>query len=80
MILGRQAALDYPTFPVILSLFRVLSESFATILARSLIHWTHVACEETFSKIHLHQMKRQHLVPEMFLQEVLQQRTADLCF
>ena len=41
MILGRQAALGAPTFPVILSLLRVLLECFAAILSRSPIHGTH---------------------------------------
>ena len=48
MILRQQETLGYATFPVILSLFRVLSESLAAIPARSLIRGTRVACQETF--------------------------------
>ena len=40
MILTRQAALGYLTFPVILSFFRVLVECLAAILDCSLIHGT----------------------------------------
>ena len=79
MILRQQAVLDYPTFPLILWLFRVLSEILVAILARSLTPGTHVACQETFLKIHLHLMNRQHLVPEMSSHEVLPLRMANLC-
>ena len=48
MILKQQAALGYPTFVVILELFRVLLESPAAILARSLTHRTHLVHQETF--------------------------------
>ena len=50
MILRQQAALVYLTFPVILQLLRVLLESLAAILARSLTHGTLVACCETVLK------------------------------
>ena len=80
MILRRKAAMGCPTFPVILSLFRVLLESFATILARSLAHRTHVACQETFRKIHLHQMNRQHLLKDVCAQEIPPLRMTNLCF
>ena len=48
MILKLRTALDYPTFPVILWLFRVLVDWLAAILACSLIHGTHLAYQETF--------------------------------
>ena len=70
MILRQQAALGYPTFPVIRYLFRILLESLAAILARSPTLGTLLVHGETFLKIHLQQMNRQHLVPEMCMQEV----------
>ena len=78
-IVRQQAAPGYPTFIVILKLFRVLFESLPAILAHSLTHRTQMVHRETFSKIHLHQMSRQHLVLEMCMQEVLPLRMTNLC-
>ena len=57
----NDAALGYPTFPLSLSVFRVLVGCVAAILACSLAHGTHVAHRETFLKNYLHRVKRQQL-------------------
>ena len=51
-------------------------ECLAAILARSLIHGTHVVHQETFLKIYLHRVNRQQLFRE--IQQVLQQQKANL--
>ena len=48
MILRQQAILDYPKIVAILELFRLHSESFVAILARSLTHGTDAACQGSF--------------------------------
>ena len=63
---------------IVVSLFRVLVECPATIVARSLIHGTVLVHRETFSTIHLHQMNREHLLPEMCMEEVLPLHIANL--
>ena len=72
----QQAPLDCPTFQVFFKFFRVLSESVAATLARSLIHGTHLVSLDFFLKIHLQQVNRQHPALEMCMPEVTRSLSA----